>query len=511
VDLDLLGWAATGVDDRGEAAQAIDLVRERKAVTEAGAAPEAAAGGGPALPPLLVVTRTLRLGLDWRIDGAIERRGDVQGAFVATVPALPTEAVTGDSVRRVDATIQASFAPGQARVEWSSRIDTGERLELTAAADAQTFEVWRFDVSPIWHLAFEGIPAITYQEGDWQLSSFRPWPGETLKAQVSRPGAVAGQVLTLDRSQLSASPGKRATDYALELRLRASQGGQHPFPLPRGMTLQSLSIDGQPQPPRVENERLVLPLHPGAQTLRLVLRADAGLGPYFEIPALAPGLPGVNAALSATLPPDRWVLLAGGPRLGPAVLFWGVLAVLLIVAFGLGRTGLTPLRSAQWMLLMIGLSQLPLWSAALVAGWLFALALRPRLPQHWSATRFNLVQLLLALWTLAALATLFGAVAQGLLGVPDMQVAGNDSSAHELRWYQDRHGEHLPTAWVLSVSIWFYRGLMLLWALWLANSLLNWLRWAWAQASSGGLWRRRTTVVRPAETTVPAGDPQTPP
>jgi hypothetical protein len=31
---------------------------------------------------------------------------------------------------------------------------------------------------------------------------------------------------------------------------------------------------------------------------------------------------------------------------------------------------------------------------------------------------------------------------------------------------------------------------MLAWALWLANSLLNWLRWGWGCFSAGGLWRK---------------------
>ncbi|MGQ0621878.1 MAG: hypothetical protein ACT4QA_18485 [Panacagrimonas sp.] len=508
VSLDTQGWSASGVDAQGRATQAIDLARERGAEASA----EMAEGQSQTLPPLLVVTRTLRLGLDWRVESSIERIGNAQGAFVATVPALPTEVVTIDSVRRVGATIQASFAPGQTSVEWTSRLDIAGQLTLTAPDNTRAFEVWRFDVSPLWHIDFEGIPEVSSQDADWRLNGFRPWPGETVKARISRPVAVTGQVLTLDRVSLAAQPGKRATDYTLSLALRASQGGQHALPLAESIALQSLSIDGVTQPARREGGRVILPLHPGAQSIELQLRTDEGLGTHFRTPELAPGLPGVNAELSISLPADRWVLLTGGPQLGPAVLFWGVLAVLLIVAFALGRSQLTPLKSAQWTLLMIGLSQLPLWGAALVAGWLFALALRARAPAGWSENRFNLMQIGLALWTFAALATLFGAVAQGLLGTPDMQIAGNGSTASELRWFQDRFAETLPRAWVLSVSIWFYRGLMLLWALWLANSLLNWLRWGWEQFSAGGLWRRKPLAVAAAVVAPPVGPgPVSPP
>jgi hypothetical protein len=34
-----------------------------------------------------------------------------------------------------------------------------------------------------------------------------------------------------------------------------------------------------------------------------------------------------------------------------------------------------------------------------------------------------------------------------------------------------------------------YRGAMLAWALWLAVSLLRWLRWGWISFSEGGIWK----------------------
>jgi hypothetical protein len=47
----------------------------------------------------------------------------------------------------------------------------------------------------------------------------------------------------------------------------------------------------------------------------------------------------------------------------------------------------------------------------------------------------------------------------------------------------------LPQAWVVSVPILIYRGLMLAWALWLAFRLLGWLRWGWQGMSEPVLWR----------------------
>nr|WP_305909816.1 hypothetical protein [Methylomarinum sp. Ch1-1]MDP4522753.1 hypothetical protein [Methylomarinum sp. Ch1-1] len=91
-----------------------------------------------------------------------------------------------------------------------------------------------------------------------------------------------------------------------------------------------------------------------------------------------------------------------------------------------------------------------------------------------------------------ALLLLFYAVQQGLLGSPDMQISGNQSSAYRLNWYQDRNAASLPTATVVSAPLMIYRILMLLWSLWLAVALLDWLKWGWRCFSSGALWKQRT-------------------
>ena len=56
-------------------------------------------------------------------------------------------------------------------------------------------------------------------------------------------------------------------------------------------------------------------------------------------------------------------------------------------------------------------------------------------------------------------------------------------------WFMDRTASQLPQPFVISVSIWFYKLAMLLWALWLSFALLRWLPWAWRQYASEGLWR----------------------
>jgi hypothetical protein len=128
----------------------------------------------------------------------------------------------------------------------------------------------------------------------------------------------------------------------------------------------------------------------------------------------------------------------------------------------------------------------------LAASWFFAVAARERyfrlLPsstpiQRWLRSGLNLI---LILWTVSVAFILFNAVRVGLLGYPDMMISGNGSTQALLRWYQDRYPDQTTTAWFLSMPVLAYRLLMLVWALWLAASLLQWTKWAWECLGRGG-------------------------
>jgi hypothetical protein len=307
---------------------------------------------------------------------------------------------------------------------------------------------------------------------------------------ITRPAGAPGNTLTIDSTELVLRPGERATEAMLTLSWRSSQGGQQTVLLPEDAELQTVTLDGVQQPIRQEGRAVRLPVHPGAQTAALNWLQSAGIGALLRSPGMTLGAAGVNATLRIELSPQRWPLLVGGPRLGPAVLFWGVLGTLLLLAFGLARLTASPARFWQWALLLVGLSQASLAGGFLVVGWLLALAWRGRAGAALDDRSFKTVQIGLAALTVLALSVLANAVASGLLGLPAMQIAGNGSDAYHLIWYQDRLDAALPRPWVVSAPLWLYRALMLAWALWLANTLLNWLRWGWGCYAAGGLWRK---------------------
>jgi hypothetical protein len=165
------------------------------------------------------------------------------------------------------------------------------------------------------------------------------------------------------------------------------------------------------------------------------------------------------------------------------------------------------------MLLGLGLTQASLLIALPVASWFLAMGYRKKEPDRIPGFLFNLTQEALAGLTVAAMSALLFGIKQGLLGYPDMQIAGNGSGNYLLNWYQDISGNILPRAWVISLPIIVYRVLILVWALWLAIAVISWLPWAWECFSYGGLWRpvewrrrARGRAVTAAETPPPASD-----
>lgn len=481
------GWILHGIRADGRVDGNIQLTRildgREETVGELRAA---------SLPPFVRVTRNLRLGLVWKMDVQIVRLTPPDAAIVLEIPLLPGESITTEGIRVESGKALIILAPGVRQRSWSSVLEIQPEVILVASESVAWSESWRLDVNPIWHVEASGVPPILQPNPmGARVREWRPRPGETVTLEVTRPSGVDGPTLTIDSSSLVVEPGLRSADVRLELSIRSSRGGQHPIRLPENSVLTSLTIDGVAQPIRQEGGAIALPIRPGHQQVSIHWRESQGLSGHsiYRAPKIDLGTASVNHQVEIVPSSGRWILLAGGPRLGPSILIWPMLGVMALLAFALGLLGQTPLRGRHWLLLFVGLTQAPVLAAAVPVVWLHALNWRRSSGEASSRVAFNVMQIGLFLLTLSALAVLFHSIQQGLLGTPAMQIAGNGSTSSLLRWYQDRVAAIPPSPWVLSVPLWVYRLTMLAWALWIAQALIGWLRWGWACFSAGEIWR----------------------
>lgn len=497
------GWELAGVRDNGTAEGSLQFTRQRSDRDTTGLENEGA------IPAFFRVERALLLGLEWSIETRVTRLTPDAQPVLLEVPLVEGESVISAEVRVANDKALVHLPARVSHMTWRSVLARRKDLTLTAPTNVPWVEVWRLEATPVWHVERSGLPAVHTEPGPGaRIPEWRPWPGETLALRIEAPQPVPGPTMTVQSSTLLVRPGLRTTDATLTLNLSASRGGQHTVTLPDDAALQSLAVDGRTLPARKDATRVTFPVKPGKQEVTLTWRESKGIVSALRTPEVDLGVPSANARLTLELPRDRWLLWVAGPDLGPAVLFWSLLIVIIVVAAGLGRVRLTPLRTRHWLLLALGLTQVPILASGFVAGWLLLLGLRQvRGEGIRSAVVSNLMQLALVGTTLIALGILVFSIQHGLLGEPDMHVQGNNSWSYTLHWYQDRAQQTLPTGFALSVPLLVFRLLMLAWALWLAFALVGWLRWGFAALTTGGGWRALPKRVPPLPVRRPRVEP----
>jgi hypothetical protein len=473
------GWDAAGINEGRLLNTSLQLTRRATAQ-----APERMAVS-QRFPPCVRIHRRVFMGLDWTVATTVERLAPEEGAFTLRLPLLQGEAVLTPGMQVSDEGVLVSMPSGESSVSWESSLERIDRLQWQAASDKPWVEQWDVIVSPTWHAEFSGTPAILPTGealgGVW-INQFLPRPGEALDLVVVRPTASAGDTVAVDTANLTTRFGQRIAESTLQFSYRSSRGGRHDLKLPQEAQVKRVVADQQTLPLRPADGVLPLTLLPGQHSITVEFSRDDGVGLVSRPPTVDIGAEGTNVSTMLSLPQDRWILFAWGRGVGPAILYWGELALFVVIALALGRLRRTPLRTRDWLLLGLGLSTFSWWVLIVFGTWLFLLDRRHalRFQKRW---HFNVAQVLLGVLSVAALAVLVSAIPYGLLGAPDMGVRG------DLHWFMDRTASQLPQPFVISVSIWFYKLAMLLWALWLSFALLRWLPWAWRQYSSEGIWR----------------------
>jgi hypothetical protein len=487
------GWFIAGVKDRRLLSGSLQLTRLRSAESADGTL----RWESSRFPPFVEVTRTLELDLDWGVRTIVSRVAPAQGALTLELPLIEGESVISENATVKDGKILVTMAPNVDRFMWRSTLERKSLLNLEAGNGVPWQEIWRVVVSGVWHVEFDGVPESESAGSglDARMANFYPRGGESLALTATRPEGSAGKTLAFDSVDLRVQHGDRSIAATLALVYRSTRGAQHVLQLPTDAEVSSVSIDGQLQPLRADDGALTVPILPGEHTIELSWRSDGEVMPSTKTPIVNIRAPASNISVRMDLPRNRWLLATRGPTLGPAVLYWSELAVLILAAIILGRTGLAPLKTWHWLLLGLGFSTFAWPALGIVVLWLLVSGARERWNGQATWWRFNLIQIAYAALTVVALTTIVTNLPGGLLGTPEMNVTGNGSYGNSLRWFVDRSDSVLPTASAWTVPLWVYKTLILGWALWLSFALLRWLPWVWRCFSSQGYWRPRKEIV----------------
>jgi hypothetical protein len=496
------GYEVSGVRADGTSEDAIEL---RKLL-------QAAEKAAVSLPPWFSVTRSFEFANEFRVTTTITRETATGTPQLVHLPLLANEAVHDARVQVREHSALLAFGPDDTRFEFTSTLAPGPQVTLTAAPHATYSERWQFACGSMWECAATGVVPVSHEaEGRWQ-PQYRPWPGEQLTLALTKPSPAPGQTTTIDSVELTVRPGVRATDGELHVSMRTSRGGDHKLYLPAHARVRSFSVAGAQRSTQRDGDGYGFSVLPGRSDIAVQFELPSGFDTVLQVPQVKLDTRARNARVVVEAPAERWLLWARGPAWGPAILFWGYLLLVLAVAVVLGRLRQLPLRTWDWLLLALGLTQISPFEAVCVVG--FFLVIQWRATSELGPWQHNWLQMVLVIWACVFSGVLFDAVHSGLLVSPDMQVTGAGSQGNTLRWYVDDSGPELPRPVLISVPIWVYRVLMLVWSLWLARKLLIWAPWAFRAFSAGGLWKKGKLpfggLAQPRGPVPPASVPGTP-
>ncbi|MBA6250887.1 hypothetical protein [Colwellia sp. MB3u-55] len=173
---------------------------------------------------------------------------------------------------------------------------------------------------------------------------------------------------------------------------------------------------------------------------------------------------------------QRWILSAKGPLLESAVLYWGELLAFILLALLVSRVNFSPLNTVSWIILGFGLS-LSNWGVLMLMSlWFAAITASTYRPKNINRLSYNASQVLLYLLSIVAIVSLLLVVPASLLSSPSMGIEGNYSYGNHLQWFSDKSSGLLPQVSVVSISTIFYKGIMLVWVIWLSFAFLSWIK-----------------------------------
>ena len=483
-------WEVFGLVDRRVPSKSLQFEKREKTAQHNSLLPAS-------IKPFVKVERHILLELDWTLYTTVTRIAPQTGAIAVNIPLLEGESVVSDTSSIIEQNQQrlvaVSLAANQASVGWTSTLESVDRIELEGMDSPSFVEAWSVQASPLWHIDPSGLNPVKHDHHTSSLYRWLPWPGERVSIEIHRPQPVPGATTTVESVTLKTQLGARSTELEAVLQIHTSVGSDFRIEVPAGAELARLEIDNVEVPPQEAPNTLTFPLRPGRQTATVVWNMQQGVAVKTSTPSLSLSTAPSNIELSMTLPRSRWPLLVSGPDMGPAMLYWGMLLVMLLVAICFGyivhRFQLKiPLKTRHWVLLMLGMSTVNIFGILPVIAWFFAMGARARSQHGRTRLRFNLMQIGLVGLSIVAAICLCVTIPQSLLSTPDMQVTGNGSHNYFYQWYQDNSGTGLPQGHVYSLPIWCYRVAMLAWSLWLAFALLSWARWSWHCFSRERIW-----------------------
>lgn len=490
------GWEFAGITSDKLSGNNLQLIRYIKPQAIDNKVNPSNTSNAIAVKPFVQVERSLTFDNEWELLTTVHRIAPVKGALNIDIPLWSMEHpfIAQDKIKQN--MMQVSLEPSADDFVWSSQIDRNETFSLKASNSENYTEVWKLVFSPMWNMQLSGIPMVypgrTYKEDYWEFLYY-PRANEKLDIKITRPQHVVGKTMVFDNLNVEYFPGVRGSGAVMELNYHATQAQPLPLTFSKTATISEVKLDGKVVNIRPDDGRLSLQASIGKHRVLVRWRDENKIQIKTILPRFSVNGNYSNLQTKVTIPGKRWTLFASGPGYGPVVLYWGELLVFILVAIALARVSFSALKFRQWLLLGLGMSTFSWPALGLASVWLLTVSWRKKHEVNSGKAAIALQWGFLGL-TVTAVLALVATIPSGLLSTPEMGIVGNGSYSNSLQWFLDQGQNEIPQLSFISLPLWIYKALMLLWATWISFSLIKWIGWSWDELKRGQ-WKLPETIA----------------
>ena len=443
--------------------------------------------------PVFIVSHTLYLERTWKLKTTVY---PVPGAVVSQPVPLEIPLISGEKVLNEEYKAEGGKIYLMATnnpISWESIVPVQTQIKIPALS-GNLLEQFNVFAQKEWLYSFKGLNPVSQgtPAGYKSSSQWLLWPRDELIVQFSHPAALPGSTNAVNNYKLDIQGTVSPLSYQFNFDYITSMGGRSYVGIPKGFTLDTIQVNGKVIPGGMEGDKLALDLLGKKNHVTVILKKSEDLVGLVTLPQLTFDTTVVNQEYTLNTA-NKWVLLAGGANVHPAILLWGILISLSLFSIVLSKTKLTPYHTFTWILLFLGLSQAGILGCVVMIITLLLFGAKGRFLSYGyldSRGAYNALQIVLIGLTFITVVTVLATLKQGLLDNPEIFISGLGSHGNHLYWYAENNTAGSP--WVIFLPIWVYRVLMFIWAMWFAAKSISLIQWMWERLNEDSLWIKYT-------------------
>jgi hypothetical protein len=447
------------------------------------------------ITPFPVVERSLYLGREWKIRTIVKRfypQNNDKKAEVS-IPLLKNEKILKETSDIKNNRLDITLMPETKFYEFESEIPLGQNIEIISDKNMFHIQKWHIESDSLTDFEVKGLLPVKYKNTEKTVFVLEPGINAAIIPKSLEP--LKGRFFTIDNARLIYDISKTKNTLTLNSSIRAGKGVNHSIfydssrIYPEKITINNV----KGQIPQTNGELSVL-LSPGTNKINIVFNEKNKKQSFFlpgkiNFPEIDFNSEASNITQKIIYPSKSWIIAAFGPRKGPAVLFWGYFAGVVFAALAAAKFIKSFLKPHQFILLAAGLSLAAPLEIIIVFGFFFAVEYRRNLVPE-NTKYFNLIQTGIIFLLIMSAMIIYDAVSSGLLGIPDMQIAGNGSYSGNLNWFLDRTEKNPASIFIILAPINLWKLILFLWSIWISAFLINKTPYIIDSLKHEGFWKK---------------------